>query len=470
MKLYNQLLELEAIKIICKDKTNNITLLGQLDSSYFYTEVAQNSFNRIKELLKKNMEIPNWSTLVTDPTISDDTRDILINFAKDNKGVGNYKEVYQNLVKYRKARTLLMISENIQKELTKDSIDVENLFRTAAEKMADVKTGKDITDCFTRIGYESNTKELLESLLFENNSNKFYRTGFKQWDETNGGIPKGKLGLICATSGAGKSLCAEQLCINFGLNGVRTCLVPLEMNAKDMLQRFIANKTDIDMTGLNKLDGSDGAKKEAEKYYKQFEKFEKLLAENITSIDMFNPKDDINMEDLLTILRPFEYDVVIIDYIGLLAGFDNDDQWRRMAAAIRQAKIWAESTGTTVLCLAQLDDEKKIRYSRGMKEHADLMWTWDAGKLSDLEDSTTIIKVEPQKGRNQAQLTFYLKVDYKKMSMVDATKEEIEAFEKSESSRSVQRKIKTSNDNEDKNKKISIVQSGSLDNDLYADL
>ena len=69
-----------------------------------------------------------------------------------------------------------------------------------------------------------------------------------------------------------------------------------------------------------------------------------------------------------------------------------------------------------------------IRYSRAMKEHADLMWSWNSGKLSET-DGHTIIKVEPQKGRNQAQQSFYLKVDYTKMSMVDASEEEKQYYE-----------------------------------------
>lgn len=459
MKLFNQKLELEAIKNICDSQDSS--LLGSLDADYFYTVPAQQAFERIKFRAREKAEIISWDILTTDPALSEDTREILAN-SEFSETKSSSKDIIRNLIKYKKARVLLSLSEEIQNALTKKSVDIDKFFTSTSEKLAEVKSGKDISSCFTRIGENSNTKEKLLQIL-QGNVKRFYPSGFKQWDAENGGLPIGKLGIIAATSGAGKSLCAEQLCVNLGLNGVRVCLVPLEMNATDMLQRFLANRTSLDMTDINKLTSEDYAK--ANKAYKEFHRFEKLLSQNCTSIDLFNPIEDIEMEDLLMILKPFEYDVIIVDYIGLLKGFDDDNQWRKMGAAARYAKIWAETNNKTVICLAQLSDDMIIRYSRAMKEHADFMWTWNAGKLNDLEDSKTIIKVEPQKGRNQAQKNFYLRVDYKKMSMEDATEEEIQLYESKNKDTEAPRKKKNS-----VSKTTTGVKTGTVNEDLYSDL
>lgn len=462
MKLFNQVLELQVIKKICTSQKNTI-LLGSLDADYFYTDPGKQAFDRIKFIAKEKAEIMSWESLVTDPTLTDNTREILLNTELGNIEETPSTALLKNLMEYKKARTLLKVSEEIQDALVSDSIGINQLFTRTAERISSIKSGQDITSCFTRIGDNSNTKDKLRELL-KGGIQRFYPTGFYQWDNENGGLPKGKLGIIAATSGAGKSLCAEQLCINMALNGVRVCLVPLEMNALDMLQRFIANRTSMDMSQLNRLTPED--KDLAKKTYTEFRSFEKLLHDSATSIDLFNPPEDIEMEDLLMILKPFEYDVIIIDYIGLLKGFDDDNQWRKMGAAARYAKIWAETNNSSVVCLAQLNDDMIIRYSRAMKEHADFMWTWNAGKISELKEGKTIIKVEPQKGRNQAQKTFYLRVDYKKMSMVDATKEEIEAYEaKTKSNEDVVKKIKKSVD-----KNTPGVKTGTVNMDLYADL
>lgn len=468
MKLFNQILELETIKAICTNKKESTTLLGSLDSSYFFTEIGKQAFERVSFVAKERATILDWSSLITDPTLPESTREVLVNHISDSStNETDFKDLHKNLTSYKKARTLLKISEDIQENLLKENIDINKLFTNMAEKLAEVKSGKDLTSCFTRIGDNSNTKEKLDFLL-RGEVRRFLPTGYKQWDEENGGIPIGKLGIIAATSGGGKSLCAEQLCINMGLQGVKVCLVPLEMNATDMLQRFLANRTSLNMSEINKL--SPDNKEKAEKARAEFTRFEKILEEAAISIDLFNPPEDITMEDLLMVLKPFDYDVIIIDYIGLLKGFDDDNQWRKMGAAARYAKIWGETNSTTVLCLAQLSEDMIIRYSRAMKEHADFMWTWSVSKLNEIEDFKTIIKVEPQKGRNQAQKNFYLKVDYKKMSMVDATPEEIKSYEDKLVERLTGKKPDKKPTKSAKKTENVGIKSGSVDESLFADL
>lgn len=462
MKLYNQLLELEALRAICEgDKANSSLLLGALDTNYFFTECAKQAFERIQFLAKERTEIPSWSELVTDPTLSENYREVLINFEAPNssdKMDSKYSSgLIKNLNNYRKSREMHKISERIVAELTKDSIDVDKVYQEMYESLLTAKSGKDISQCFTRIGYNSNADEIVKEIL-KGKALRYIPTGFNGWDSKNGGLPRGKLGIIAATSGGGKSLCASQLALNMALSDIRTCIVPLEMSKTDMLHRFLANKTSLGMSDITKA--SELTNEDRKKAYKQFKDFEKKIAASGASVDMFHPPEDIEMEDLLFILKPYEYDVVIIDYIGLLKGVDGDNQWQKMGSAARFAKRWAETTGASVLILAQLSEDMIIRYSRAMKEHADLMWSWNSGKLNET-DGKTVIKVEPQKGRNQEQSNFYLKVDYTKMSMIDATDEEIESYEA---------KKATYKKQEGKITKSEYAATGSVDNSLYAGL
>lgn len=461
MKLYNQLLELEALKAICEgNKADSSILLGALDKNYFYTDCAKQAFERIQFLAKERTEIPSWSELITDPTLSENYREVLVNYnGPDNTASDKVYSagLIKNLNNYRKAREMHAISERITSELTKESLDVDKVYQEMYESLLTAKAGKDISQCFTRIGYNSNVDEIIKGLL-TGKSLRYIPTGFKGWDDVNGGLPRGKLGIIAATSGGGKSLCANQLSLNMSLQGAKVCIVPLEMSKEDMMHRFLANKTSLGMSDITKAE--ELTREDKRKAYKQFKEFEAKIAESGASIDLFHPTEDIEMEDLLFILKPYEYDVVIIDYIGLLKGVDGDDQWRKMGAAARFAKRWAETTKASVLILAQLSEDMLIRYSRAMKEHADLMWSWNSGKLSET-DGHTIIKVEPQKGRNQAQQSFYLKVDYTKMSMVDASEEEKQYYEA---------KKKGQESQEKKYQSKEYKSTGSVDSDLYSGL
>ena len=451
MKLFDQALELEVLKNICggNDKISS-TLLGTINDSYFYTSIAQESFNRIKTIARDKSKIPSWMELSTDPILSENTREILRNFDVSLlTDINAGKELIKNLNNFRKCRILHGIAEKIQTEIIKDSIDIDKIYNNVNEDIATANSGQDISECFTHIGQGSNTKERLYEILM-GTAQRYILSGFNGWDNENGGIPRGKLGIIAATTGSGKSLCANQLALNMASYGAKVCIVPLEMNATDMLQRFLANLSNLNMSQLTKANNLK--KNEREEAYKIFRNFEKRIATMGISIDLFNPREDITMENLLFLLKPFEYECIIIDYIGLLKGFEGDDQWRKMGEAVRFAKRWAEATGTSVIILAQLKEDMVIKASKAMKDHADLMWTWHSGKLSENTEGKATVMIEPQKGRNQSQTGFLLTIDFKNMTMQDATPEEKQLWEE-----------KHHKNETPKNKTSTAMKSGEID-------
>lgn len=463
MKLFSQPLEVEALKAICcGDQKTSSALLGTLADDYFFTDVGKEAFARIQHVASERTKIMSWSELVTDPCITEANRDLLK--AVSTSDIKDYKGIVGNLDKYRKLRLLAEISEDITNKLTSDKVDPDEILTTMSKTFIKAKSGKQIEDCFTHIGKGSNTKETLKGIL-TGESIRYFPTGFQQWDDKNGGFPVGKLGTIAATSGGGKSLFINQVALNMARSGVGVCIVPLEMSKEDMLHRFLANVSDLDMGQITKsADLEDDARSKA---YKDFRQFEKKLSESGTSIDLFHPPTDMTMEDVLFTVKPFHYDVVIIDYIGLLGGLEGDNQWKKMMDAARFAKRWAETNETTVICAAQLNDEEIIRYSKGIKEHSDFMLGWNAGKLTDTDNGVKIIKINSQKGRNQEQLSFYLHVDYKKMMMIDATQQEIDTYE-AQAKHHSSGKFNNSGSGSGGNQPPK--NPGKIDKDMYADI
>ena len=60
-----------------------------------------------------------------------------------------------------------------------------------------------------------------------------------------------------------------------------------------------------------------------------------------------------------------------IDYVSLLDGVDEKDQWKALSAIVRQCKLFSAENHCLVIALDQLDsDDDRIRYSKGMLEHA----------------------------------------------------------------------------------------------------
>ena len=136
------------------------------------------------------------------------------------------------------------------------------------------------------------------------------------------------------------------------------------------------------------------------------------------------PQGDVKIKELLYTLKPYNYDVILIDYVGLLGGVDGERQWQELSAAVRFGKRFAQSNGCVVIFLAQLSEENKIRYSQGMKEHAGNMWTW----VYDPETGPNIIEVDQQKARNQQAFSFPLYIDFDIMEVRDLDENELSSY------------------------------------------
>jgi hypothetical protein len=97
-----------------------------------------------------------------------------------------------------------------------------------------------------------------------------------------------------------------------------------------------------------------------------------------SSYGFLSPDRGMSVDDVLWMATPYGANVVCIDYIGLLNDAAASDQWKSLSEVVRKCKVHATNTNTLYVILAQLDSESdKIRYSKGMLEHADVAWLWN---------------------------------------------------------------------------------------------
>jgi hypothetical protein len=131
---------------------------------------------------------------------------------------------------------------------------------------------------------------------------------------------------------------------------------------------------------------------------------------------IWSPEEDYGIEEMLFMLKPYKYRVVIIDYISLLKGADGDDQVKALGRIARFAKVYAKNTNTVVVLLAQLSDEGQVRYARAIKEHANNLWSWH---MNEEESETSILDIRQQKARNQLRFNFQLSSHNSSMRITD---------------------------------------------------
>ncbi len=367
MKLFNTHSELRALKTICDgDQKYGGRLLALLSDDHFYYEPAKAAIHRIRVLVKSTGNMPSYSDLCADPTIDEDYRKLLVKSKESSiKSSSLMQGLLDTLNKYHKLRSLYFMSESMFNKLQKEKVDIESALEDVTNTVTQLRVKSDISQSIYHTGINNNSTSLVKNLLSKCKPN-YVPTGFSAFDTRNGGIMYGSLFVIGGSTGGGKSTLALNLLKNMSLAGEDVAYVPLEMTSEESMARLISTLSQVPLIKIIKKQLTDNERKKIISSYKQYiDKLKKLECR----YTIFSPEEDMTAEDILMILKPYGYRVIIIDYIGLLKGVDGDDSWQQLGKVARFCKIWAKNNNMVVVLLAQVSEEGKIRYARSIAEH-----------------------------------------------------------------------------------------------------
>lgn len=422
MKLISVALEKRAIRTLASPKSSiSSTMLALLTPDDFGTPASQEMFKRVLTLAQKRGKTPGWEELITDPAISESVRKIFGAYKKKPlTRIASVKTWAQKLHEYRKIRQLYYMSEYVNKKVQEDKVDSEELFDEITNRMTEARTGGDIFQSFMNVGGKDPSFMKTVNKILKGDANRYIPTGFSAFDKMNGGLFLGSLMVVAASTGGGKSTLAQVMGLSMAKYGAKVCMVSLEMEKEEMAMRILANISGISMTKLIKpqemtIKEKNFLRLKARKLHKRVKKIQSLYS-------VITPDEDITIEELLFMAKPMGYNVFIIDYINLLKGMDEVDQWRKLGAAARFAKRFASMNKCVVILLTQLSEEGIVRYSRAIGEHASNMWTWVYGPEAR---EKRIIEVRQPKARNQKAFNFLLKEEFDTMRITDLDPNEV---------------------------------------------
>lgn len=417
MKLYNPQLEATVLKAICSlDKVNAGKLLSHITTDSFYDDASIEAFTHIKETTLHDGALPTWEQIVTDPKLSESARSFLVGTtAKRIKDAKAVSKLLESVTHYEKLRRIFHMADGIINKLEGDSVDITEITQTINETSSELHTNLvGVKEQLARIGRGNNTKALVEQCL-DGDQLRVIPTGFRVFDDVNGGLPMADLMLGAGPTGGGKTaIMAIQLLLNMSMHAPAV-LIPLEMTKQQTMHRILSNLSGIK---INKFTSGKLTEDEKNKARKSYTRFAKEQKKRDTEYAIWDPERDITMEEALYGVLPYDYDIILIDYVGLLKGMDEDNQARALGAAARFAKVFAKTHNKLVILLAQLSDDMKVRYSRAMAEHAANAWMW---QYTQAERDSGIVTILPFKSRNQDPTPFDLAVDFSIMRAGDAT-------------------------------------------------
>jgi len=408
--------ELKAIKTLTSGSEAHCNwLLGKLKHEHFGFKPAQEAFRRIIHYASKKGDVITWNELLEDPGITKEIRD----YFKDVKPKAitlerNLHSTFNTLEKYRQIRCANEAMLFIDRELNKENLpDINKVLDGAAQIINKSFSNINQEDCIFDISGEKGNQMIKD--LIAGRKETFIATGFKNFDERNSGFFEGSLVVIAAPTGGGKSTISLQLSKNIALGGHRVCYVPLEMSEFQMSQRRLSNLTGIDLIRI--VNPTKLIRDEVivcERKWKAYQEELRLVKGEET---FYVPSEDLTLEQIFRIIHHKKFKCVIIDYIGLLGGVGGDNQWQKLMDVARYAKVWANNNKTVFILCAQLDsDSGSVRYSRGIQEHANNMWSWSWDENSK---ETGIVVVKQNKARNQQPFDFPLKMNFATMTVED---------------------------------------------------
>ncbi len=410
--------ELGALLAVCTAKEAISTrLLGRIRDAHFHHLPAQQAWRRIKALVKAKGKVPSWEDVVEDSSLDRDCRRILAEYepSRKVKDASDVNDIVELLDKYRLIRAQLEMADDIAAKMEQDEgFDPSSYVDQLQILLNDMREGTaSVEEHLVHFGTDSNAKVLIESVLDQKLKPALIPTGFKTFDKVNGGIPYGELMIVGGATGSGKSAMASVQLLKNMAQHAPAVLVPLEMGKLSMTARLAANLSGID---VGKIIQKKLTQNEVDKCDRAFATWEGLLASLDSRYSIYEPPEDMSLEEILYGIQPFGYKIILIDYVTLLKGMSDDDQWRKLGEVARFAKRWAARTNNLVILLAQLTDEGMIRYSRAMLEHAANAWFFVATAESRAEGN---LHIDQPKARNQDPFSFDLGIDYATMRVFD---------------------------------------------------
>ncbi len=397
--LYDQDSEVRCIKTLTDESIPagvRSTLLGKLSKEHFHNAPTLEAFKRIDTLAKKRFEIVDFNSLAADPVIDEDLRDALKSQIKKAKPCKNKKQIgnlLDVLERYRKIRAIYAIAQDSFAALDKPDIDVDSLLSDVTEAVSRANASLADDQFFLNFGTNDSSAQIVDNIINRTVEPRI-KTGYVEYDKRNGGLPEHGVFIISATTSGGKSTVAMNLSVYlYRKSNKSVCRISLEMDEEQETRRLASHLTKIPFNKFKENKLTSGDKHKIKEAFRLFSEHGQKHGIVYTTI---SPTRAMSIDDVYRMIKPFSYQIVMIDYIGLLAGMDHESQWFKLSEVAAVSKRFSrEGAKCLVVILAQLDDTTdKLRYSKGIKEHADTMWQWNYTKQEQRELRILPIRVE----------------------------------------------------------------------------
>lgn len=250
--------------------------------------------------------------------------------------VSNANAVLSDYKAYRLTKMLNSIKvtpSNIKEQIRAITEELEVLQDKRSEKS---KTLADIT------------AEFKDSYFREREVKPLY-LGFDKLDDLLGGLEGGDMVVIGARPGVGKSALVTQITSALAKDGHRVGFYNLEMQNKQMYERFIVSESGIGLTRLKRATRFLGDEKE------RFDRANAVLSERSNIV--ITSTGGKSVSEIRSESKHMDYDIIIIDYLQLLKAESTyrGNRTAEVGEISRAIKNLAMELNIPIIALSQLN-------------------------------------------------------------------------------------------------------------------
>lgn len=384
-------------------------LAATLRSEHFHDPRTKDIYTRIMAMAKRRHELPGWDVMQHDTLLSSEAREILDKESyPPAKTVGDAEQIIEVLEKMRQSRVIISTYDAVMELMKEDTVDPVDAFSIMEDGLRDART--DQKDETLSVAMGGNFLEAVKALLDRKKPDTI-PTGFHEFDNSAGGLPRGGLTTLAASSGGGKTIMGVQLAVNAFNAGYKVAIITLEMSKTQTTGRLSSNLSGVDYSAIYLAKLNDMQKQRIDKVTREFQN--KTETEPFPCIDIHH-RSDTTFTEIALEMRALDYDLIIVDYINLLNKEGSADSNSTDAAALgdisKEAKSQASATNAAWVMIAQLNDQGQVKYSRAIKENSDYMLTWVYG---DAEKESHMVEIKIDKARHSESLKFILRENFR---------------------------------------------------------
>ena len=293
----------------------------------------------------------------------------------------------------------------------------------------DEQTGELINDLEALLdGRESQAKTLAE--ITRENKDRYFKDdaaqrmyiGFPKLDDLLGGLEGGDMIVIGARPGVGKSAFVTQITTALARSGKRVGFYNLEMQEKQVYERFVVAESGIGLTRLRRAVRFLGDEEE------RFRRANEVLEKEDRIIITTGSKA---MSEIRNESRHMGYDVIIIDYLQLLRADKTyrGNRYAEVGAISRAIKSLAMELNIPIIALSQLNRVSENREGKEptmaeLREAGDIeqdasviLLMWNMSK----DSSRKGIKVEKQRQGRTGKIVLRFNGDLMRFEETDET-------------------------------------------------